>query len=117
MLNEIEMAKTNLDKYEKEKKEVIQNTLNQISNSFKSVSNLNAAVCGADTSESKLCDSLCGGAGCKHCGSNSSSCSGLADAHLNLVSIKQKFEDLYTSIEVSLKKILMKACLTLNIIF
>ncbi len=117
MLNEIEIAKTHLDKYEKEKKEVIQNTLNQISNSFKSVSSLNAAVCGAETSEAKLCDSKCGGAGCKHCGSNNSSCLGLADAHYNLVSIKNRFEELYTNIEVSLKQTLMKASFNLDLKF
>lgn len=111
MTSAVEVAEKYLKKYEDDKKEAIELTLSQLNSAFKSVSSLNAAVCGAETSEEKLCDSKCGGAGCKHCGSNVSTCSGLADSHYDFVTSKQKFDDRYNKIESSLKETLIKVAI------
>ena len=44
LLNMVETAKINLDKYDKEKKDIIESTLKNLMSSFDSVTSLNAAV-------------------------------------------------------------------------
>lgn len=72
-------------------------------------SDFNVKVCGAETSEVKICDPKCGGASCDgKCGTNSSSCSGLVDSYSNLVQVRQQFDNLYSQHESSLKRILSR---------
>lgn len=92
---------------------LLRNYLNSVgsnlSDAMNAVATMNQAVCGELTSDNERCSAKCGGAVCDgKCGSNSSSCPGLADSYNTLKILKNNFEDLYTKQETNLKKILTK---------
>lgn len=88
-----------------------------LSSVFESVSSLNGAVCGAETSMEEKCSAICGGAGCDgKCGTNTSSCSGLQDTYYNLLAVKKTFDEIYGKQELTFKRILTKLKNSSNIL-
>lgn len=105
----LELSKESFEKSDKQLEEFFDGIHKNLSNSLNGIFNLNQAVCGEITSEKEKCSQQCGGALCDgKCGTNTSSCTGLADSYHNLLNIRNKFDELYANHEMTFKKILTK---------
>lgn len=105
----LENSKENFERSDTMLKNYLTSVASNLSDAMNSVAELNQAVCGELTSDGQRCSAKCGGAVCDgKCGSNFSSCPGLADSYNNLKNLKNNFEQLYSKQETSLKKILTK---------
>lgn len=105
----LDSSKESFDKSDKELKDYYKSVMTNLTNAMNDVSFLNEAVCGEQTSDSNRCSAKCGGVVCDgKCGTNSSSCSGLADSYYKVINARQNFEELYNKQEQVFKRILTK---------
>ena len=105
----LQNSKENFENSDNLLRNYLDNVASNLSDAMNAVANMNQVVCGELTSDSERCTAKCGGAVCDgKCGSNSSSCPGLADSYNTLKNLKTNFEDLYSKQETNLKKILTK---------